>query len=87
MWRKGQHWHVTHGSASIAIEAGRLADLRKPGHWQTPQVPAGSKARLLFAYINDFAIRHNTPVIDLGKSHVRSWKRIEFQLADPTAMN
>lgn len=63
-----QHWHVTHGSASIAIEAGRLADPTNPGQWETQEVPAGPKARLLFAYINDFAIRHKTPVIDLGKS-------------------
>jgi hypothetical protein len=63
-----QHWEVTHGSASIAIEAGRLADPLRPGHWEPQEVPAGSKARLLFAYINDFAIRHKTPVIDLGKS-------------------
>jgi len=63
-----QHWEVTHGSASIAIEAGRLADPRNQGQWESREVPAGPKARLLFAYINDFAIRHNTPVIDLGKS-------------------
>jgi hypothetical protein len=63
-----QHWEVTHGRASIAIEAGRLADPRAQGHWEAQEVPAGPKARLLFAYINDFAIRHNTSVIDLGKS-------------------
>ena len=63
-----QHWEVTHGRASIAIEAGRLADPQIQGHWEVREVPAGPKARLLFAYINDFAIRHNTPVIDLGKS-------------------
>ena len=63
-----QHWEVSHGRASIAIEAGRLADPHIQGHWQAQEVPAGPKARLLFAYINDFAIRHNTPVIDLGKS-------------------
>lgn len=65
---KNQHWAVTHGSASIAIEAGRLADPRNPGQWEAQEVPAGPKARLLFAYINDFAIRHNTPIIDLGGS-------------------
>jgi len=63
-----QHWHVTHGSASIAIEAGRLADPRIPGNWEAQEVPTGPKARLLFAYINDFAIRRNTPVIDLARS-------------------
>src|SRR5215469_3465619 len=63
-----QHWEVNHGSASLSIEAGRLADPRAPGHWEAREVPAGPKARLLFAYINDFAIRHKTPVIDLGKS-------------------
>jgi hypothetical protein len=63
-----QHWEVTHGRASIAIEAGRLADPQIQGHWEVREVPAGPKARLLFAYINDFAIRHNTPVIDLGNS-------------------
>jgi len=65
---RNQHWEVTHGSASMAIEAGRLADPRRPGHWENQEVPAGPKARLLFAYINDFAIRHNTPTIDLGRS-------------------
>src|SRR5579864_653494 len=42
-----QHWHVTHGSASIAIEAGRLADPTIPGNWEEREVPAGPKARLL----------------------------------------
>src|SRR5215467_3799654 len=60
-----QHWEVRHGNASIAIEAGRLTDPRTPGRWEPQEVPAGPKARLLFAYINDFAIRHNTPIIDL----------------------
>jgi hypothetical protein len=63
-----QHWEVTHGNASLAVEAGCLTDPRTPGHWEPQEVPAGPKARLLFAYINDFAIRHNTPTIDLGKS-------------------
>ena len=63
-----QHWEVTHGSASIAIEAGCLADPKREGHWEEQEVPAGPKARLLFAYINDYAIRHNNPIIDLGKS-------------------
>jgi hypothetical protein len=63
-----QHWEVRHGRACIAIEAGRLADPQIPGHWEQREVPAGPKARLLFAYINDFAIRHKTPVVDLGKS-------------------
>jgi hypothetical protein len=63
-----QRWEVTHGSASLSIEAGRLADPHGLGRWDAREVPAGPKARLLFAYINDFAIRHKTPVIDLGKS-------------------
>jgi len=63
-----QRWEVTHGSASLSIEPGRLADPGSLGHWDAREVPAGPKARLLFAYINDFAIRHKTPVIDLGKS-------------------
>ena len=63
-----QHWEVRHGRASLSIEAGRLADPRLTGRWEAREVPAGPKARLLFAYINDFAIRHRTPVIDLGKS-------------------
>src|SRR5262249_7165724 len=57
-----QRWEVNHGSASLSIEAGRLADPREPGHWEPQEVPSGPKARLLFAYINDFAIRHKTPV-------------------------
>jgi hypothetical protein len=63
-----QRWEVNHGSASLSIEAGRLADPQQPGHWEPQEIPSGPKARLLFAYINDFAIRHKTPVVDLGKS-------------------
>ena len=63
-----QRWEVSHGSASLSIEAGRLANPCSVGQWDVREVPAGPKARLLFAYINDFAIRHKTPVIDLGRS-------------------
>jgi hypothetical protein len=79
------HWEITHGSASIAIEAGCLADPHNQGHWEAQEVPAGPKARLLFAYINDFAIRHNTPVIDLGKSLRTFMERNRVPVGGPNA--
>ena len=42
---------------------------------------------VLFAYINDFAIRHNTPVIDLGKSLRAFMEKTEYPLADQTDTN
>lgn len=61
-------YQVDHGNASLLLQAGKLV---KPGNslvWEARDVPSGAKARLLFSYINNQAIRTKSPIIDMGKS-------------------
>lgn len=66
--KESDFYEVSHGNISLAIEAGRLIDPNNLKQWEKREVPTGAKARLLFAYINDQAIRTKSPVIDMGKS-------------------
>lgn len=59
-------WKVSHGNASLWIDAGQLIDPDNPHNRIHCGVPAGSKARILFTYINDLAIRQQSPAIDMG---------------------
>lgn len=59
-------WKVSHGNASLWIDAGQLIDPDNPHHRIECGIPAGSKARILFTFINDSAIRNRSPVIDMG---------------------
>ncbi len=66
--KEQMEYQIDHGNASLLIQAGRLYDPDNPKRWKKMEVPAGGKARLLFAYINDRAIRTKNPVIDMGHS-------------------
>ena len=67
--RKGKdYWKVIHGNAALIIQSGRLINPDNIGDDEKQEVPAGAKARLLFTYINDQAIRTKSPVIDMGAS-------------------
>ena len=59
---------ISHGLASLRIEAGGLPDPNKPGVWLECQVPSGAKARLILPYIVGEAVRSGCPEIDLGES-------------------
>jgi len=61
-------YKVRHGNASFAIQAGNLINPKNLDEWEKQEVPAGAKARLLFTYINDYAIRMKSSIIDMGKS-------------------
>lgn len=61
-------WQTNNRNASLVIRAGELINPDKPNHFKQCTVPAGPKARIIAAYINDFAWRHKTQEIDLGKS-------------------
>src|SRR5690242_6566353 len=61
-------WQADCGRLSLRVRAGDLVKPGKPGMFKECIVPAGSKARILVAYINDYAYRHNTPEIDLDAS-------------------
>jgi replication initiator protein len=67
-------YEVRNGNALLAIDAGRLLDPYTHERC-TMEVPAGPKARLLFAYINDKAIRTGDPVIEMGES-LREFMRL-----------
>lgn len=62
------HYQIDHGNASLRIKAGDLIDPSNPRKWEQREIPAGAKARLLVAYINDQAIRSKAPLIDMGNS-------------------
>lgn len=63
-----RRWQTNNRDASLVIRAGELVNPDKPNHFKECMVPAGPKARIIAAYINDFAWRHKTQQIDLGKS-------------------
>lgn len=59
---------VSHGRASLVVEAGRLINPDRPNQWTRCQVPAGPKPRLILPYIIGEAIRNASPVVNLGDS-------------------
>jgi hypothetical protein len=73
-------WQTDCGNASLVIRAGELVKPDSPGKFKECAVPAGPKARIVVAYINDYAYRHRTPVIDLGDSMRDFMKRAEIPI-------
>jgi hypothetical protein len=61
-------WQADHGKASVVFKAGELMKPGSPNEFKQCEVPAGPKGRLIFDYIQDFARRHKTPEIDLGRN-------------------
>ena len=66
--KNARRWQTNCGRASMVIRAGELMNPNSRGDFKECTVPAGPKARLLNAYITDYALRHRTPVIPLGES-------------------
>ena len=63
-----RHYVCRHGRASLAIYAGITGDPQREGLFRPVPVPWGARARVLLPYIVGYAVRHNTPVVDMGKS-------------------
>lgn len=61
------------GNAGLHIRAGKLWDGRQ--FVQQP-LPYGPMPRLVMGYLNTYALRHNTPVIEVGHSAVDFLKRL-----------
>ena len=81
--KKGTLRHqVTHGNASLIVRAGELIDPAKMHKMKMCEVPAGPKARLLLAYINNQAIRHG-PEINLGDSLRQFMARAGVKVGGP----
>jgi hypothetical protein len=65
--KNGQRWETGNRQAKLVIRAGELVNPNNPGEFKQCLVPAGPKARIVTAYINDYAYRHG-PEIDLADS-------------------
>ena len=59
---------TSHGRASMAIQAGILANPDRKNAFIECAVPFGSKARLILPYIIGYAVVRKTPEVDLGRS-------------------
>ena len=70
-----RNYESHHGRASLRIEAGAIIDPARPGTFVECPIPWGSRARLIFPYIVGYAVQHNTPVVDMGKS-LRAFLRV-----------
>ena len=62
------HWQTDCGRASLVIRSGILADPKKPNTFVKCTVPAGPKARIVNAYINDYILRERTATVPLGET-------------------
>jgi hypothetical protein len=63
-----RRWQTDCGNTSLVIRAGELIKPESRGEFKECSVPAGPKARIVVAYINDYAYRRRSPLIDLGDS-------------------
>ena len=54
--KTGDIHQISHGNVSLLVRAGLLMDPNNRQKWEQREVPAGPKARLILAYINDRAI-------------------------------
>lgn len=62
-----RQWKTGNGNVKLLIRAGLIVN-PESDDFKECIVPAGPKARLILAYINDYAFREKSPVIDLGES-------------------
>jgi hypothetical protein len=78
-------------AASVITSKSRLIRsgvLIKPGSFNTFKqcmVPAGPKARLIIAYINDYAYRNKTQQIDLGANLHQAMKQMNVTVCGSNA--
>lgn len=80
-----QRWETGNRNAKLVIRAGELVKPNSPGSFKQCSVPAGPKARLILAYINDYAYRQKTPVIPLGKNLHQAMNRMDVSVSGQNA--
>jgi Plasmid encoded RepA protein len=73
-----QRWQTKCGSVSLVIRAGELLKPDTQADFKLCDVPAGPKARIITAYINDYAYRHKTPQIELGRNLHQAMQRMKI---------
>lgn len=75
-----ERWETGNRNAKLLIRAGDLVKPNSPGTFKRCIVPAGPKARLILAYINDYAYRKRTPLIPLGESMREAMRRMDVSI-------
>ncbi len=75
-----QRWQTDCGRASLVLRAGELIKPGSRNTFKTCTVPAGPKARIINAYISDYALRHRTPLIPLGDSMRQAMARMKMPI-------
>jgi Plasmid encoded RepA protein len=78
--RNQQQWQTNCGRASLVFRAGVLIKPGEPHTLKNCIVPAGPKARLVNAYVNDFILCHRTPTVDLGSSLRETMQRMNISI-------
>jgi hypothetical protein len=73
-------WQTDCGRASLVITAGKLVDPKKPNTFLKMLVPAGPKARIVTAYINDYILCEHTPTVPLGETMRDAMERMNVSI-------
>ena len=73
-------WQVKLGKACAFIKGGWIASSDNRNTIQRCSVPSGVTSRLIISYIIGYAIRHKTPVIDLGNSLREFMRRLKVPI-------
>lgn len=71
-----REWMITHGHATLHIQAGRVADRNDPNMLRPAAIPFGRLARLILFYIVGESVRTRSRQIDMGRSLRQFMERI-----------
>ncbi len=74
------NWQTDCGRASLVIRSGILADPKKPNTFVKCTVPAGPKARIVNAYINDYILRKRTATVPLGETMREAMEKMNIPI-------
>jgi Plasmid encoded RepA protein len=75
-----ERWQTDCGRASLVMRAGELVKPGKLNEFKKCIVPAGPKARILNAYINDYILRKRTATVPLGETMRDAMERMNISI-------
>ena len=73
-------WQVSHGNATLAVNAGAIANRDDRNVLHETNVPYGRLARLLFAYVIGQAVKTRSPTVDMGSSLRKFMSRLQIAI-------
>ncbi|MGC2658190.1 MAG: replication protein RepA [Bryobacteraceae bacterium] len=80
MQKSQDDWQTDCGRVSLVIRSGILAHPKKPNTFVKCTVPAGPKARIVNAYINDYILRERSRVVPLGETMRDAMERMNIPI-------